>query len=330
MTQPVDQKRVLAALNALGWADDRASSALRGALYEAAEDAIRAADAASPCGHRAPTLAMLTGAAPTTCILAAGHTGWHHGDDGSRWIEGAPPAADLTDRLAAALTAALGALTADPAGRYHTSGYIPADVVDGWRALLAEHACPCLPGAPTHRHGEGGYAVEQPDWDHQIVFAADGTWTIDTRHPASCPAARPCLVERLAKAQVPSPAYHGLRGRYQCAVNDLGDRFLIGDRVTDGSACCVSEPASDDTTMTTPTIPDPAHTGPAGAACDTPRASSDVTGMTTPVTPDHPHTDPGDGRTECDRCGKWVWPAIHSCKGVPVTDRARARRQAEG
>ena len=40
---------------------------------------------------------------------------------------------------------------------------------------------------------------------------------------------------------------------------------------------------------------------------------------------DHPHTDPGDGRTECDRCGKWVWLATHSCKGVPVTDAARAR-----
>ncbi|MEV4271954.1 hypothetical protein [Micromonospora aurantiaca (nom. illeg.)] len=234
MTQPVDQKRVLAALNALGWADDRASSALRGALYEAAEEAIRAADAASPCGHRAPTLAMLTGAAPTTCILPAGHTGWHHGDDGSRWIEGAPPAADLTDRLAAALTEALSALTVDPAGRYHTSGYIPADVVDGWRALLAEHACPCLPGAPTHRHGEGGYAVEQPDWHHKIVFAADGTWDIDV-HPPTCPVwqSAGCPVARLARVQVPDwLSLRGpLRGRYECMVNDLGDRFLLGDRV---------------------------------------------------------------------------------------------------
>lgn len=48
--------------------------------------------------------------------------------------------------------------------------------------------------------------------------------------------------------------------------------------------------------------------------------------MTVPsYTPDHPHTDPGDGRLECDRCGKYVWPAIHSCKGVPVTAQARAR-----
>ncbi|WP_328344639.1 hypothetical protein [Micromonospora sp. NBC_00421] len=43
------------------------------------------------------------------------------------------------------------------------------------------------------------------------------------------------------------------------------------------------------------------------------------------VTGDHPHTDPGDGRQECGRCGKWVFPVIHSCKGVPVTAAARAR-----
>ncbi|MEV4197043.1 hypothetical protein [Micromonospora globbae] len=46
--------------------------------------------------------------------------------------------------------------------------------------------------------------------------------------------------------------------------------------------------------------------------------------MSQPIA-DHPHTDPGDGRTECDVCGKYVWPATHSCKGVPVTERALAR-----
>jgi hypothetical protein len=40
---------------------------------------------------------------------------------------------------------------------------------------------------------------------------------------------------------------------------------------------------------------------------------------------DHPHTDPGDGRTECDTCGKWVWESIHSCKRVPVTPAALER-----
>jgi hypothetical protein len=37
---------------------------------------------------------------------------------------------------------------------------------------------------------------------------------------------------------------------------------------------------------------------------------------------DHPHTDPGDGRVECQTCGKWVWLVTHSCKGVPVTQAA--------
>ncbi len=41
-----------------------------------------------------------------------------------------------------------------------------------------------------------------------------------------------------------------------------------------------------------------------------------------PVWPDHPHTDPGDGRTECEICGKWVWLVTHSCKRIPVTKAA--------
>jgi hypothetical protein len=42
---------------------------------------------------------------------------------------------------------------------------------------------------------------------------------------------------------------------------------------------------------------------------------------------DHPYTDPGDGRTECQTCGKWVWPVTHSCKRVPVTEAARKRAE---
>lgn len=44
---------------------------------------------------------------------------------------------------------------------------------------------------------------------------------------------------------------------------------------------------------------------------------------------DHPHTDPGDGRSECATCGKWVWPFLHSCKGVPVTNAAIIRHVRE-
>lgn len=40
---------------------------------------------------------------------------------------------------------------------------------------------------------------------------------------------------------------------------------------------------------------------------------------------DHPHTDPGDGREECQTCGKWVWLVTHSCKGIPVTQAAMDR-----
>lgn len=43
---------------------------------------------------------------------------------------------------------------------------------------------------------------------------------------------------------------------------------------------------------------------------------------------DHPYVDPGDGRSECETCGKWVWPVTHSCKGVPVTEAARLRADA--
>lgn len=47
---------------------------------------------------------------------------------------------------------------------------------------------------------------------------------------------------------------------------------------------------------------------------------------------DHPYTDPGDGRQECETCGKWVWLVTHSCKGVPVTEAAiqRARNLSPG
>lgn len=40
---------------------------------------------------------------------------------------------------------------------------------------------------------------------------------------------------------------------------------------------------------------------------------------------DHPRTDPGDGRAECETCGKWVWAVTHSCKGIPVTPAAVER-----
>lgn len=49
-----------------------------------------------------------------------------------------------------------------------------------------------------------------------------------------------------------------------------------------------------------------------------------------PAFGDHPHTSPGDGRSECQTCGKWIWPVTHSCKGVPVTEAAMARYVRRG
>ncbi|MEU8264454.1 hypothetical protein AB0C02_28010 [Micromonospora sp. NPDC048999] len=75
----------------------------------------------------------------------------------------AAPTSDLTDRLAAALADVIrrcdSGVPFGAGGSRHT-GWIRADVVDGWRALLAEHACPCKPDAPEHRHGAGGYTPE--------------------------------------------------------------------------------------------------------------------------------------------------------------------------
>lgn len=45
-----------------------------------------------------------------------------------------------------------------------------------------------------------------------------------------------------------------------------------------------------------------------------------LVGDETPEEPlgDHPHANPGDGRPQCPTCGKFVWPVIHSCKGIRV------------
>ncbi|MGA3562592.1 hypothetical protein [Melissospora conviva] len=61
---PIDPARVLAALDALGWPDDRTATEYpAGALYEAAESAIRAADKADDRDQRiAYLLARLTNA----------------------------------------------------------------------------------------------------------------------------------------------------------------------------------------------------------------------------------------------------------------------------
>lgn len=64
------------------------------------------------------------------------------------------------------------------------------------------------------------------DQRHIIDFRTDG-WTI--KHPMACrPALFDCPVNRVAQASLTeAPAI----GRFECDVNDLGDRLLILDRV---------------------------------------------------------------------------------------------------
>lgn len=91
--------------------------------------------------------------------------------------------------------------------------------------------CPCTPGTPQHHCGAGGYCtVGEPAWSHVIAFADDGTWSIE--HPPACDTDR-CMVTRLAQAQLPGPELRtGLVGhRFECDIADLGDVFLLGDRV---------------------------------------------------------------------------------------------------
>jgi hypothetical protein len=86
-----------------------------------------------------------------------------------------------------------------------------------------------------------------------------------------------------------------------------GDPLTTGCRPTAG--ICVVDPIEDGTHLIAP-------------------GTSALTDEEYAVLGDHPHTDPGDGRTECDTCGKWIWPVIHSCKRVPVTEAAWQRHQA--
>ncbi|MEU8264936.1 DUF6085 family protein [Micromonospora sp. NPDC048999] len=62
---------------------------------------------------------------------------------------------------------------------------------------------------------------------HVIEIRADG-WTI--QHPLSCrPRLFECPVNRAAEATLDGPP--APVGHYECGVNDIGDRFLLGDQV---------------------------------------------------------------------------------------------------
>ncbi|PZF98534.1 hypothetical protein [Micromonospora deserti] len=99
--------------------------------------------------------------------------------------------------------------------------------------------CPCLPGAPSHRHGAGGYCTVGSPQHHVITFADDGTWSLE--HPATCPPGNDpsatdwdCPLRQLAERQItPDLAALVAGGRYACTVNDLRDVFQLEDRLHD-------------------------------------------------------------------------------------------------
>ncbi|MCX5066928.1 hypothetical protein OOJ91_13835 [Micromonospora lupini] len=138
-------------------------------------------------------------------------------------------------------------------------------------------ACPCLPGAPKHRHGVGGYSTSgelATETQHVITFAGDGTWTME--HSLGCrvtPRRFGCRVRQLAERQITSElAVLMAGGRYTCH-SVLGDLFQLGGRLHDDQctepvcaacgcwchdeeqptepACCTPEAGSDVTTVHT-------------------------------------------------------------------------------
>lgn len=65
---------------------------------------------------------------------------------------------------------------------------------------------------------------------HVIEIRTDG-WTI--QHPLSCrPRLFECPVNRAAEATLDGPP--APPGRYECGVNDIGDRFLLFDGIDQG------------------------------------------------------------------------------------------------
>jgi len=75
----------------------------------------------------------------------------------------------------------------------------------------------------------GRLAPADDDPRHIIELRTDG-WTI--KHPLACrPQLFDCPVNRAAERDLDGPPPAALVGRYECGLNDLGDRFLLGDRV---------------------------------------------------------------------------------------------------
>lgn len=166
------------------------------------------------CGHQMPGPILAYGRTdPISCRLPAEHAGWHRSgvtEWGRRESAAQQMIADLTrDRDALKARNAILALTI-------------ASVTEALSIAAEQQA------EPTG-----------PDWSHEIAFDTDGAWSIG--HPDGCPgrAFGDCDVYRAAAEQlIRANLGTDLAGhRFQCAVNDLGDRFLIGDRIDEPSGC---------------------------------------------------------------------------------------------
>ncbi|MDR7278913.1 ANTAR domain-containing protein [Catenuloplanes atrovinosus] len=74
-----------------------------------------------------------------------------------------------------------------------------------------------------------GVAAWSEDPVHVIEFR-ETTWTL--KHPVACrPNLFECPLNPLAEAMVDADGWPLALGRYECDINDLGDRLLIGDRI---------------------------------------------------------------------------------------------------
>lgn len=129
--------------------------------------------------------------------------------------------------------------------RVHRAGVMTDEFTDEDVELVAQalwDGCredfPKLPKKPSQQcYKDGRLALDAlvaagwrrvpTDQGHVIEFREDG-WTIS--HPLSCrPKLFDCPVNRVAERELTEPP--DALGRFECELNDIGDRLLIGDRV---------------------------------------------------------------------------------------------------
>ncbi|MFI5852287.1 DUF6085 family protein [Micromonospora chalcea] len=131
--------------------------------------------------------------------------------------------------------AAAATIGAEVLPRHGEGGHaaVPAHNLAAFRAArewAAEHGHQQPDDRMLQAYGEVLLASLDISPRHIIDFRADG-WTI--QHPLACrPDLFNCPVNRVAGldlSQLDGPPVPP--GRYECSANDLGDRFLLGNRI---------------------------------------------------------------------------------------------------